>query len=73
MIDLTVLVSILRAGPRHVYPLRENAFPEVDVPWNAGVLLVPRDPQAPPHPQQRLVPVQQRVHAIEQQNTVVSK
>jgi len=60
-------------GPRHVYPFQENAFPEADVPWDAGVLLVPHHPQAPPFPQQRLVPAQQHVHAIEQQNAVVSE
>jgi len=58
--------------PRHVYPPRENAFPEADVPRDAGVLS-PHHPQAPPFPQQRLVPAQQRVHPIEQQNAVVSK
>jgi len=64
------------AGSQHVYPLRENASPAADAPWDADVLLVSHHPRAPPLPQEHLarpVPIQQRVHAIEQQNAVVSK
>ena len=60
-------------GPKRVYPLRENAFRAADAPWDADVLLVPHHPRPLPLPQQHLVPVQQRVHAIEQQNVVVSR
>ena len=59
-------------GPKHVYPLRENAF-RPDAPWDGDVLLAPNHPRALPLPQQHLVPVQQRLHAIEQQNAVVSR
>ena len=60
-------------GPKHVYSLQKDAFRAADAPWDADDLPAPNHPRAISLPQQHLVPAQQRVHAIEQQNAVVSR